>query len=797
MTNWHLWQFGEYELDEHTRTLRRNGETVALNRRAFDVLLYFARNPGKVLSKEELLENVWPDAHVDEASLRQSISVLRRALEDRPGESGYILTVPGRGYQFTSTVEAPASRAAPAVSAEAEIADALLAPEDQGGAALPQAPAPLARRLGRGRLWLAAAVILLLAATFLAAWGFHRRNSFQLTAKDVLLVADFENTTGEGVFDEALRQALLVSLQQSPNVQVLSDRKSAVLLKQMGHSSEDRITGTLGFELCQRIGAKALLQGSIAKIGSAYLVGLAAIRCENGTLIAHEQVEANQREEVVDALGKAAEKLRSRLGESLPSIRRYNAPLEQATTPSLDALRTYGMALSTWDRQGDLASIPLFKKAVEIDPNFAMAYGALAVLYHNLGDSEQARDNAAHAFRLRDRVTEVEKDAIDARYYLYVTGEIDKAAEVYARHVEKYPDAAGGFNQLGHAYLLLGKPEQAAFALRQAMSLASDRASTYANLAASLLILGKLDEADAVLKQAADRKLQTGTVLQVSYWRYFLRKDEAGMARVLDQASKIPGAESSLLSAKASTEAYHGRFRQALETSTSAAKLMEKDGDKASAAVCLAQAAVWQAEAGSAAGARSLAAQAQKMSDAREVRTLTALVDALTGNSRQALATSDELDRQNPSATFIQGYWLPLLRAEVAIQRGDGAKAVPMLRAAEPLEAAMPDDFQVGTLYPAYARGQAYLLSGDGSAAAAEFQKLIDRPGVVMNQPLGALAHLQLARAYRLEGESSRALDSYQDFLALWKEADRDTPTFLKARSEFPSIADRTRRHSD
>jgi tetratricopeptide (TPR) repeat protein len=553
----------------------------------------------------------------------------------------------------------------------------------------------------------------------------------------------------------------------------------------MGHSTEDRIADELGFQLCQRVGAKALLQGSISRIGSAYLVGLAAIRCENGKLIAHEQVEANDKDDVVEALGRATGKLRERLGESLPSIRRYNAPLEQATTPSLEALNTYGMALSTWDQHGDTAAIPLLKKAVAIDPSFAMAYGALADMENNLGDSESAQDDAARAFQLRDRVTEPEKDAIDARYYHHVTGELDKQIAVLERHLQNYPDTAMAHSELGVAYSNIGQPERGVVELRQALAMAPERANAYGNLAEALLMAGNIDEAEALLRRASDRKMHTDFLLQVNYWDSFLRNDQAGMQRAVDQAAGLPGARGGLLSEQASTYAYRGEFDKSIAASANAARQLEKDGDKTSAALVLACAAVWLAEAGSAQKAQSLMAQALTLDDGKEVRTLDALVAAESGNPAKSLDICEALDKQSPSATFIQKYWLPVLRARVAIDQGNPRKAIQLLSPALTTERAITGEFSTSSLYPAYVRGQAYLLIGDSGAAATEFQKLIGHPGLVLNTPLAALARLQLARAYAISGESSKAVASYRDFLALWKDADRDTPVLVKASAEL------------
>ena len=794
--------FADFILSPQDGTLVHRGHKVRLQDQPLRLLVLLVEHAGEVVTRGEIQAHLWPEnTYVEfDKSLRVAVNKVREALRDSADRPNFIETVPRRGYRFLAPVTVPDSDSIASGAWGNSLSQAIpppgVNPAEPPGIVPPATPNKQAQsaQTGNGlgsrriRVWLACAAALLFGISVLAVTMYRRQSPFQLSAQDAIVVADFENTTGDAVFDDALRQALLVGIQQSPNVQVLSDRKVAIILKQMGHSSEDRINGQLGFQLCQRVGAKALLQGSISRIGSAYLVGLAAIRCENGKLIAHEQVEANEESDVVDALGKPTLKLRERLGESLPSIRRYNAPLEQATTPSLDALKTYSLALSTWDAKGDAAAIPFLNKAIEIDPNFAMAYSALADMEDNLGDSESAQGDAAHAFQLRDRVTEPERDSIDARYYHHVTGELDKQIAVYERHLQNYPDTAMAHSELGAAYSNLGQAERGVVELRQALALAPERANAYGNLAEALLMAGNIDEAEAVLKQAADRKMRTDFLVQVNYWDSFLRNDQAGMQRAVQQSTGVPGAQGLLLSEQANTYAYRGEFNKSMVASLNAARQWVQDGDKASAALVLAHAAVWQAEIGFPQKAQSLIAQALKLDDSKEVRTLDALVAVESGDPARTLDLCEALNKQSPSATFIQKYWLPVLRARLAMHQGNPGKAIQLLSPALATETAITDEFSTSSLYPAYVRGQAYLLSGDSRAAVLEFQKLTDHPGMVLNTPLAALARLQLARAYANSGESTKALDCYRNFLNLWKDADRDTPVLVKASAEFAQM---------
>ncbi|MGB0007823.1 MAG: protein kinase [Candidatus Sulfotelmatobacter sp.] len=650
------------------------------------------------------------------------------------------------------------------------------------------APVSQARAVRLAKLW--KILIPVLLSALLVAGGFYyrsRRNRL-LSHKDTIVLSDFANSTGDAVFDDTLKMALSVSLRQSPFLNVLTDSQAAKTLQQMTQPPGTRLTPELARELCQRAGSKAYLAGAIGRLGTEYVVGLKAVNCNNGNTLAEEQVTSASKEKVLDSLGEAASRLRAELGESLATVQKFDAPLEQATTFSLDALNAYDLALSTWDKKGDRDSLPVFKKAIELDPNFAMAYGALATINHNLGDSELARENATKAYELRDRVTEAEREAIEARYYLYVTGDLEKAAEVYAVAVQNYPDSAGAYNHLANDEAELGRYEQAVQDLRKAQLLDPSRASTYANLAVGLLALNQVDEASAVLAEAEKRGLQTDILLQAHYWIAFLRNDEKEMERLVQRSSEVPGAQAILLSEQSNTAAYHGHFEKAREFSRAAENLMERDGNKELAASYLVQAAFRESEVGEFAQAQKYISQAQKLSHGQDVATLTAVALVQIGSVNQAESLCRELDKEWREGTIVQKYWLPAIRAEIDLRQGRPAKAVDDLGVATPLELANPGSTAVPTLYPAYVRGQAYLAIGDGPKAATEFRKLTDRPGLVLNYPLGALAHLGLARAYKSSGDLKESRQAYGDFFALWKDADPDIPILKQAKAEYAKL---------
>lgn len=767
------YRFGVFEVSAESRELLRHGRRIKLQDQPFELLLLLLERPGEIVDREFLRQRLWPeDTFVDFGqSLSTAVTKLRQALGDDATNPRFVETIPRHGYRFIAPV---------AVSNDPQI-EPISVSSDVAGEEVKQEPRKFSKR--STVIFLASTAALLLVGAF-AVYLHQRSTAFALAAKDTVVLADFENTTGEPIFNDTLREALIVGLAQSPLIHVLPDRNTAVVLKQMGRSPDDRMTGRTAIDLCKRVGGKVTVQGSISSLGTTYLIGLAAIRCDTGKPIAYEQVEAPQRNEVIDALGKATSKIRVQLGESLPSIQKYNAPLEQATTSSLEALNAYGVALSTWDAKGDLASIPYFEKAIALDPDFAMAYGALATVYNNSGKAELARENTIKAYSLRERVTESERASIEARYYLYVTEEVDKAELTYAALAQDYPESAGSLNHLGTTDLRLGRNEQAVGDFHRALLVDPTRAITYGNLALALLRLNRVPEAQSVLAEADKRGLRTGYWLRVDYWLAFLNGNQNEMDRAATQSSDFAGAKATLQSESADTEASRGHFEKALSLSLSAADMMQRAGDKESAASFLAQAALREAEAGFLDKARSLTQQAGKLSDDKVIVTSSALVSAEVGDYDRASSLCMTLDKQYPHGTFVQNYWLPVIRAEVELRQGRGTKAVSLASAAKPLDPSVADGFSISPIFPEYVLGQAYLVDRDGAKAGDEFNKLIEQRGMVLNSPLGAFALLGRARAYSLSGRSAESRKAYDEFFAMWKDADPGIPLLRQARAE-------------
>ncbi len=619
----------------------------------------------------------------------------------------------------------------------------------------------------------------------------HRRTSqaSKLNEKDAVVLADFANSTGDPVFDNTLKQGLAVSLRQSPFLNILSDSKVAATLSMMTRPPNTQLTSDVAREVCQRAHAKAYIGGSISTLGKEYVLGLRAASCETGDVLAEEQATADRKEEVLSALGKAAAKLREELGESLASVAKYNTPLAQATTSSLQALKQYSEGARVQHEQGDAAAIPYVKRAIELDPNFALAYASLGGNYSNLNQASLARENFQKAYELRDRVTQRERFFIEAFYYGYVTGEIDKAIQTYTEWARIYSADYVAHGNLGDSYNLLGQYEKAAKETSASLRIQPDDAIAYGNLANDYLALDRIKDAKDALDEAGRRNLDTPDLHLDRYHLAFLQGDLHAMQEQSLWATGKPEAEDGQLSDDSDTEAYYGRLRKARELTQQAVESAKRNGSTDTVALWQVNEALREAEFGNTALARKAAADAMSLSSKPDIELLAALALARSGNTVQSSALADKVAAEFDRDTMIQAYWLPTIRAAIAIDRGDPQKAVELLSMASEYELGEPVQWPShGTLYPVYVRGEAYLRAGDGVQAAAEFQKMIDRRGIVANFPLGALAHLQLGRAYALQGDTAKAKIAYQDFLTLWKDADLEIPMLKEAKAEYAKL---------
>jgi DNA-binding winged helix-turn-helix (wHTH) protein/tetratricopeptide (TPR) repeat protein len=815
-----VFQFGEFEIDARARALRREKALVTLNFRTFELLLFFVQNPGSVLTRDELLKNVWPDAFVDEHSLAQSISVLRRALDEKPGDNSYIVTLPGRGYQFVAPVQVLAPENLPTVPDAATAAShrpsglifqqntirtSVITEEkvSAGTTALPEAAAA-----GVPKLWKIAVPVLL--AALLIAGGLYYRSyqndrshqSQRLTEKDTIVLADFANSTGDAEFDDTLKTGLSISLRQSPFLSLLSNSEVSKTLQLMTRPADTKLTPEVARELCQRAGSKAYIAGAIGSLGSEYVLGLKAVNCQSGDTLAEEQVTAGSKGKVLDVLGRAASKVRGELGESLATVQRFDVPLYQGTTPSLEALKAYTVG-AAHDRQSPTAALPFFQRSVELDPNFARGYLAMADEYTNLGKPGRASEYVTKAFQLREHTSEPEKLRIASTYYMEVTGELDKAAQIYQEDMEDYPrDSAWG--SLGNVYAEQGQYEKAAEVTRQAQRLRPDYNGYYSNLATYAFALQRFDEGRQIIHQALATKLDNFQMRCALYALAFFGSDSAGMAEQQQWFAGKPEYENFGLALASDTEAYGGDVAKARELIKRAVDSAVRTENKEVGAIYLAIAAQRAAAYGTPEEARQAAAEAVKLAPASPgAEAEAALAFAMAGDTVRAGSLAQDLGKRFPLDTQMQSLWLPVIRAQLALDEKNPAPALSALQAASSIElGTIPFGNNVSCLYHVYVRGEAYLMAGQGTAAAAEFQKILDHSGIVWNCWTGALAHLGVARANVLQSRAAqaavadaarvRALAAYKDFLTLWKDADPDIPIVKQAKAEYAKLTAHT-----
>ena len=620
-------------------------------------------------------------------------------------------------------------------------------------------------------------------------WLFFSRKTHALTDKDTIVLADFDNKTGDAVFDGTLRQGLSVQLEQSPFLSLVSESGIQQGLRLMGQPAEAKLTPELARDLCQRAGGTAVLDGSIAQIGTQYLLTLKAVTCSNGELLASTEAEASDKSHILDALGKAASEIRNKLGESLSTVQKFDTPLQQATTPSLEALQAYSLA---WKAEvggnNSAAAVPLLQRAIKLDPNFALAYADLGWSHSNLQEGSLASADLRKAFELRERVSEYEKLYIEAEYDYLVTGDLEKAQRTMEVFAQTYPRDWEPPAELGNLLTMLGQHEKSLSENREASRLNPDSSLTYNNLVYDYLHLNRLEEARATAEAAKAKKLDVSDGL---YMLDFLQKDAAEMKQQVAVNAGKPGVEDGFLAYEANTAAYFGQLRDAREFSRRAEDSAELSGEKETSATYSAASGLREALFGNAGEARKRAALAIGRSAGRDVQYGAALALAYAGDNRNLQVLTDDLGKRFPQDTIVQFNYLPTLRARLAVSNGNASEALDGLRTAAPYELGQPiygGDYGWTALYPVYVRGEAYLAAHEGSEAATEFQKILDHRGIVLNEPIGALAHLQLGRAYALQGDTAKAKAAYQDFFALWKDADPDIPILIAAKSEYAKL---------
>jgi eukaryotic-like serine/threonine-protein kinase len=633
------------------------------------------------------------------------------------------------------------------------------------------------------------ATALIVVALLAGGLYYRSQRPKPLTDKDTIVLADFANTTGDPVFDGTLRQGLAAQLEQSPFISLISDQRIAQTLALMSQPKQVRLTPELARDVCQRTGGAATIEGSISSLGSQYVLGLKAVNCRTGDPLSQEQVSANGKEQVLAALGNAATKLRERLGESLASVQKYDAPQESVTTPSLEALQAYGLGMQAYDVTNDYAAaIPLFQRAVSLDPNFAMAYLRLGQSYQPLSELARAAEYTRKAYELRGRTSEREKLEISSFYEIIVTGNLEAARTSYELFAQTYPRDEDPQVFLWVTYFALGDYDRAHLAAQQAVNLNSASSNNYVSLIYADQWLGRLDEAKAAAQEARGKHVDSPWFPLGLYNVDFLAHDSAGMEREAANAIGKPGVDDQILFLESETAADGGEFAKSRELSRRAADSAQRIGEEETAAEYLGHAAVREALVGKMDWAKEDAKAAIMRANSRQGNGFSAIALALAGDSTQSARLSDDLRKNFPVDTIVQSDYLPMIRVATALRSGNTAQAVEALAEAQPYELGHTNTSLTFALYPVYLRGLAYLAEKQGVPAAREFQKIVDHAGVVGNEPIGALAHLGLGRAYALSGDYAKSKAAYQDFFALWKNADPDLPIYKQAKAEWAKM---------
>jgi eukaryotic-like serine/threonine-protein kinase len=746
-------------VDLRAGEVRKQGVRVKLQEQPFHVLTVLLQRPGEVVTREELCNQNWPaDTFVDfDNSLNTAINKLREALGDSADSPRFIETLPRRGYRFIAPV----------------IGDGTTMGTSVGVSARP-----------RWRKIVAGAAIAVLAAGIAGGLIWRARQARRLTDKDTIVLGDFANSTGDPVFDGTLREGLSVQLQQSPFLSLVSGEGIHQTLQMMGQPTNVRLTPEIAREVCQRTNSRAALDGSIALIGTRYDLILKAVTCVNGDLLASTEAQADDKSHVLDALGEIASEMRRKLGESLSTVQKYNTPLEQATTPSLEALQAFSLGVKAQLAGDNVAPVAFFQSAIQLDPNFAAAYDAMGGENEVIGTA-LAVENIRKAFELRTRVSEREKLIIEGDYYSHVTGDLMKARQSYILGEQIYPREITFRTSLGILYNALGQYEAGLREHLEAVRLAP-YAINYRFVVYTYLSLNRDEDAAALVREAHGKGLDSGA--PTLYSLTFYRNDIAEMSRQVAAWAGKPEQDDLLLALEADTAAYFGHLGRARDLSRQASSSAKRAGENESSATYDAVAALREGLFGNSIQAGQRTALAKERSGGPDKYYAVVLALAYAGGDSQGLA--DNFNESFPENTVVQFNYLPTLRAKLALNHANPQQALDTLEVAAPYELGLPTlwFYNWPNLYPVYVRGEAYLAAHKGSEAAAEFQKILDHRGIVLNEPIGALAHLQLGRAYAMQGDTTRARAAYQSFLTLWKGADPDIPILKQAKAEYAKL---------
>jgi DNA-binding winged helix-turn-helix (wHTH) protein/Tfp pilus assembly protein PilF len=780
-----IYQFGRFQLSTAERVLRGDGEPISVAPKALDVLIVLVENRGQIVEKDELIRKIWPETFVEDNNLAFNISVLRKLLGESSALPRFIETVPKRGYRFRAE--------------EVSLQQELDAPEklDENFTAQTTFQEAASNRQIRKSLFIRSTQTRTLVITMLAllvggaivVQQFLRKP--KLTSTDGIVLADLTNNTGDPVFDGTLRQELAIELGQSPFLSLVSDERIQRMLPLIGQPKSVRLTPELAREICERTASAAVVEGSIAGLGSEYVLSLRAKNCRTGAILDEELVQAATKEDVLNALSQITRKFRARIGESLATIEKHDTPLE-VTTTSLDALSAFSGGLKVAQSKGEFAAVPFLKRAIELDPKFATAYAMLARFYADMGESVLSSESTRKAYELRDRASDNERFYIMFTYDRQVTGNLEKALQTLEVWARTYPHEVNAHGLMsGFCSQGTGRYQTTIKEAQIAIGLDPELTPPYLNLAFAYLYLDRLSEAEATVQRLAARKVESSDFHILRYHLAFLKADQAGMEREAGLAGSTPGAADWMLHLEALVAARSGQLRLARSASSRAMDLAEHLGDPERAAIFSASTAVWEGFFGNFSAARRDAREAHRLSKARDVEYGAAFALAVSGDLSQSLSLAEDLERRFPEDTTVRFNYLPVLHGLFELSRNSPLEAVEKLQMAVPYDLALPGSAFFGffgTLYPTYIRGEAYLAAHQGANAVAQFQTILDHRGLVLADPMGAMARLQLARAFALAGDNGRAKTAYQDFLSLWRGADFDVPMLKQAKTEYAKL---------
>jgi DNA-binding winged helix-turn-helix (wHTH) protein/tetratricopeptide (TPR) repeat protein len=773
----HIVRFAEFELDLRTGELRSNGHHIILQEKPFQILTALLERPGEMVTREELIKRLWPaGTFVDfDLSLNKAVNRLREALEDSAEQPRFIETFPKRGYRFVGS-------AAEVTHAEAVGPQPNIHPGNLIGDKVSQYRVLEVVRQ-RPWNWILSSIAVLGLLALTAFLVLQMRRPPPLNEADLVLVADFVNATGEPVFDGSLKQALTVKLAESPFFNIVPDSATRKTLGLMGRSSEERVLPPMARDVCQRAGAKVVVGGSVLSLGNKYVLDVNATNCLTGANLSHQEIEALNREQVLSKLGQTIPALRRKLGESVGSIQKFDTPIEQATTKSLAALKAYTSGDQKRAQGSEADSVPFYKMAIELDPDFAIAYARLGAVYGNLSQRILSDEYTRKAFERREHVSEREKFYIQAHYYEYTTKEPDKANETYKLWTEVYPHDFSPFNSLSSGYIAVGQLEKAIETGQQGLRVNPNHAIAYASLSRAYERATRFAEAKAICERAIAEKVDSAWTHQVLYDIAFAEGDESAMQREMDWfKGKSQEGVARYYQAKAALS--RGELRRARELFNSARDLVAQRGLKEVAVAIFNGQAQFEADLGRSGEVPALAdAVLRSTLNSARHKAFATLALARAGDAERAQILVNELNKQATLGTDLSDVVLPSIRAAIALDRRNPSAAIEELRAAVPYDLG-----STSSGVTLYYRGLAYLELKSGKEAATQFQKILDNRGVVVVDIYWPLAHLGLARAYALQGETVKARSAYQDFLTLWKDADPDVPFLLQAKAEYAKL---------